>query len=225
MVLHSAALTNTPAIDGMFPVVNSLEIDDVTESENPEKEDDTMDLTVEEIMELLGLSENATKEEVIKAIAEMKDSVKKLKEAEAQPEVVANSVVLGALGLDQSARTEDVVVKIMSLGNGNAEVAQMREDMKKKDAEDAVQLALTAGKITAAQKDWALQYALSDKDGFGRFVEMAPAAVPMEQIAEHQETAEQKAADSRMDVDPVILKNCGLTKEDVEKYGKQRQEG
>ena len=52
MKLHSVALTNTPAIDGMFPIVNSEDIDDFKE------EEDFMEL--KELITLLGLPETAT---------------------------------------------------------------------------------------------------------------------------------------------------------------------
>ena len=60
--LHSVALTNTPAIDGMFPVVNSLTIEDYSEGGT------TMDL--KEIAKALGLPETATEEEIKKAVEE-----------------------------------------------------------------------------------------------------------------------------------------------------------
>lgn len=220
VVLHSAALTNTPAIDGMFPIVNSLEID-VTENEESEnKEDETMNLTVEEILELLGLSKDASKEDVTKAINDMKGAVEKLKEETEKPEVVANSIVLGVLGLGEDAKTEDVVVKIMSLGNGNAEMAQMKEDLKQKEAEESVRLALSEGKLTAAQKDWAMKYALNDPEGFERFVSKAPVVVNMQTMAAQggADTKQEPQKRDSVECDPVILKACGVSKEDVEKY-------
>lgn len=73
--LHSLALTNTPAIDSMFPIINSMEIPDDGESENNEqKKDDSIIEGDKEaydakyalmIKELLGLPEKSTWEEII----------------------------------------------------------------------------------------------------------------------------------------------------------------
>lgn len=201
--LHSVALTNTPAIDGMFPVVNSLTIEDYSEGGT------TMDL--KEIAKALGLPETATEEEVKKAVEEAGKAAQKIKEmeekgegstgegADASAEVVANSTILKLLELDENAKTEDVAASIMALKTGGdkataATVLALKEKIERKEAEEAVQLALKEGKITAAQTDWAREYALKD----------AP--------------ADNTKTD---DVDMAILKNCGISKEDMEKYYKK----
>ena len=55
--LHSLALTNTPAIEGMNPIVNS---------DNFEGGQHSMD--IKKLAELLGLSEDATEEQVVEAL-------------------------------------------------------------------------------------------------------------------------------------------------------------
>ena len=67
--IHSVALTNTPAIDGMFALVNSLDIEDISEGGN------IMDL--KELAKALGLPETATEEEIKKAV---EDAVKAARE-------------------------------------------------------------------------------------------------------------------------------------------------
>lgn len=108
--LHSVALTNTPAIDGMFPVVNSLTIEDYSEGGT------TMDL--KEIAKALGLPETATEEEIKKAVEEAGKAAQKVKEmeekgdgntgegADAPAEVVANSTILKLLELDEKQHHE-----------------------------------------------------------------------------------------------------------------------
>lgn len=76
--LHSLALTNTPAIDSMFPIINSMGIPDDGESENNEqkKEDSIIEDGKESydtkyalmIKELLGLPAKSTWEEIIDAL-------------------------------------------------------------------------------------------------------------------------------------------------------------
>ncbi len=60
-------------------------------------------------------------------------------------------------------------VKLISLGlNGASD-----------KAEKALELALRAGKITPAMKDWALEYAKNDPAGFEVYVANAPKIVPV----------------------------------------------
>ena len=175
--IHSVALTNTPAIDGMFALVNSLDIEDISEGGN------IMDL--KELAKALGLPETATEEEIKKAVEDAAKAAERLKEMEEKKpedkpgeggkpqevaEVVANSTILSMLGLKEGAKTEDVAASIMALKTGTpdtqAELLALKQRMQERDADEEVQKALKAGKITAAQSGWAKSYALKDMDGF-----------------------------------------------------------
>ena len=254
--IHSAALTNTPAIDGMFPLVNSMELE--VEDDSYEG-GDSMDL--KELAKILGLPETASEEEIRKAAADAAGAAEKLKEMkEKEPdgkpgdsasdgkgqaegtgtvanstlfsmtglkadarakgtEMVANSTILSMLGLAADARTEDVAASIMALKAGSvdtqAELLALKQKLQEKDAEEAVEKALKAGKITAAQTEWAKSYALKDMKGFQSFVEKAPAVVPQGKLADR----ESPEGRENLSVDAYILKNLGLTEEDVKKYG------
>lgn len=221
--IHSVALTNTPAIDGMFAVVNSLDIEDIDEGGT------VMDL--KELAKALGLPETATEEEVKKAVEEAAKAAAKEKEdgnrdeggeeAASGMEVVANSTILKLLDLKEDAKTEDVAASIMALKAGGsdvtAEILALKQKMEQREADDAVALALKEGKITAAQADWAKEYALKDMDGFKKFTEKAVAVVPQGRMA----LKDAPAAQSSDDVDMTILKNCGISAEDVKKYGRR----
>lgn len=219
--IHSVALTNTPAIDGMFALVNSDDIADIEEME--EKQMDIKELAV-----ILGLPETATEEEVKKALGAAKAALEANKDDEGNKEgedsgegeavPVANSVVLSLLGLKEDAKTEDVAAAVMALkaGSGNEEIFALKEELKERYAEDMVQLALKEGKITAAQKEWAKSYALKDKEGFKSFIDKAPVVVPQGKME-----LKDAAAKGRQDYDMEIMKNCGTSKEDVEKYYKE----
>ena len=103
--LHSLALTNTPAIEGMNPIVNS---------DNFEGGQHSMD--IKKLAELLGLSEDATEEQVVEALKVCLAENRSLKEAEKQPpeNVVANKAVCELLGLKAGAAAEDVTAKIIT---------------------------------------------------------------------------------------------------------------
>ncbi len=223
--IHSVALTNTPAIDGMFALVNSLDIEDISKGGN------IMDL--KELAKALGLPETATEEEIKKAVEDAAKAAEKLKEMEEKKpedkpgeggkpqevtEVVANSTILSMLGLKEGAKTEDVAASIMALKTGTpdtqAELLALKQRMQERDADEEVQKALKAGKITAAQTGWAKSYALKDMDGFKGFVEKAPVVVPPGKL----ELKDAPAAQGSDEVDVAILKNMGVSMEDVKKY-------
>lgn len=225
VVLHSLALTNTPAINGMFAIVNSA---------NTEPNDNITggkEMDLQKIKELLGLPADAADEAVmVELLKRLGSAEKKEGDADAEPEkdkggaaeLVANSVILGLLGLPDSAKTEDVAGKIMALKAGADSQKQEIEDalnrIRDRDAEDAVMTALKAGKITAAQKEWAKAYALKDRTGFDSFVEKAPVVVPVGKLK--LKDAPKKPAG----VDSLVLKATGMSKEDIEKYADKEDE-
>ncbi len=227
--IHSVALTNTPAIDGMFALVNALDIE-ISEGGNI--------MELKELAKALGLPETATEEEIKKAVEDAVKAAEKLKEmdgkkpgeGEGKPgegeqkpegtEIVANSTILSMLGLKSDARTEDVAASIMTLRAGTldtqAELLALKQRMQERDADEAVEMALKAGKITAAQSDWAKSYALKDMEGFKGFVDKAPVVVPQGRL----NLKDAPAASGADEVDAVILKNLGVSMEDIKKYGK-----
>ena len=137
--------------------------------------------------------------------------------------MVANSVILGLLGLDGNAKTEDVAGKIMALKTGSLnqkkEIEDIIKKMKERDAEDAVLTAMKAGKVTAAQKDWAKAYALKDSEGFAAFVDKAPVIMTMGKLGSI-DSPNKKASE---EVDALILKATGISKEDIEKYADKEE--
>ena len=127
-------------------------------------------------------------------------------------EPVANSIVLSLLGLEANARTEDVAAAVMALkaGGADAEILELKRELKERNADDLVQMALKDGKITAAQKEWAKAYALSDKEGFKSFLDKAPVVVPQGRL-----DLKDAPKSEQMEYDTAILKNCGISEEDV----------
>ena len=213
--LHSVALTNTPAIDGMFSI-----------NKNGIEEEETMDL--KELAKLIGLPETATEDEVKEKLKEMaaanctgKEPVEEPgKESGKEPgkeqceNVVANSTILGLLGLDAGAKTEDVLSKIMSLKSGRPnleeELKALKANLENREADEAVNEAMKSGKITAAQQEWAKTYALKDKEGFKSFIAKAPVVVPNGKIK-----LEDAPRNESEELNLEICKNCGMSEEDI----------
>lgn len=221
--LHSLALTNTPAIEGMTPIVNSLNYDDEGGTIN-------MDI-IKKIAQLLGLGEDATEDQVFEALGKALDDAKALKDAAAvsgggDDKIVANKAVCELLDLKAGAPADEVAAKIMALKGGNLngvnvieELNALKQKNANRDAEDAVTIALKSGKITPAQKDWAKSYALSDSKGFASFVEKAPQVVPMGEI--DLEDTKSLKNDELDEATLIACKQLGVSAEDVEKYGKE----
>ena len=203
VALHSVALTNTPAIDGMFALVNSIDIS------SPDGAEGGNSMELKKIVALLGLPADATEADVEKAIQE-------LKKQEKTEEVVANKTIMDLLELKGDAKTEDVAAKIMEL-KGTADktkdemILELKRRMDERDAEELVTMALKQGKISAAQKAWAKEYALNDAEGFQAFVAKAPAVVPIGKTG----SAGYQKEETDTELDPKILKNLGVSMDDI----------
>ena len=149
-VFHSAALTNTPAITGMFAIINSDVLSIEKEEEEPKME-------LRELIQLLGLEEGTTEEDVLKRIKELVQQTggegqdgqegKSGKEDPAKEgaQLVANKTVLDLLGLPENARTEDVTARIMAFKAGDSvlqqRVAELEKQAASQKAEELVGLA------------------------------------------------------------------------------------
>lgn len=191
MALHSVALTNTPAIDGMRPIVNSTEF---------EGGQDTMDI-LEDLAAMLGMGEDATPEQLLEALKTALAEGKVMKE-QAQPPapevVVANK---------DEATASPLEVEVLALKNKLAD----------RDAEDVVQMALKAGKISPAMKAWGKEYALKDPAGFDAYLKAAPQVVPLGEM-QYLDTA---LKDTAPDDDTLrVCKFLGVTADDIQKHGK-----
>lgn len=213
VVLHSVALTNTPAIDGMFPIINSLEI------EGGENEMDFL----KKLAALLGLAEDTSEEDIMKALQEALGSSKKDdSKKEGDAEVVANKTIMSLLGVSEDAKTEDVAAAIMALKNPTgfvpaSEFAALKTRLDKMDADGIVMKALKDGKISAAQKAWAEEYALKDPSGFAKFVEKAPQVVP---VGELEIDTKSHTSAKQDEMTMAVCKMLGVSSEDLDKYGK-----
>ena len=146
--LHSLALTNTPAIAGMTPIVNSSTF---------QGGETNMNELIKKIAAALGLGEDADEEQILTALSACVEENKALKEAaeggkapgkkpgeDGKPEdqddgIVANKSVCELLGLKAGASTADVAASIMALKGGvDGRVKALEEKLADRDAEEAV---------------------------------------------------------------------------------------
>ena len=183
-------------------------------------------MDMQKLAELLGLGPEAAKEEILDALKAALAEYKSLKEGrQAESETtVANKAVCELLGLKAGAPAEDVTAKIMELKGGTIDgvnvLAELKTQMEQREAEEAVALALKAGKITSAQKEWARSYALDNPVGFASFVEKAPQIVPMGEF----DFGGMKVlkADVPDEATLLVCRQLGVSREDLEQYGKER---
>jgi len=174
--LFNVALTNKPNIDGMVPLINKGIGTGLVPAVITTKE-----ASMKKIFAALGLSEDTTEDQGVIAINALKGK------ADAGTTVVANKAVLTALGLDDSATESAIVGTIMASKQATTvietlttQVNKLTDQLKTKEEGDVVTMvnkAISDGKVTPAQKDWALEYAKKDLEGFKVFVAKAPAVV------------------------------------------------
>jgi phage I-like protein len=197
--LVNAALTNQPAIDGMVPVVNKG-------ATVPPDKSQTKEARMKKLLELLGLKEDATEEQVVEAvtalqamtakvreilvIGEGEDIVPAIQAMKDMATVVAAKEVIEALGLKDGATLSEVTgtITAMKAAGGHTEdlateVATLREKLAVREVRELVEAAMKEGKIAPAQGDWALEYAGRDPEGFKAFAAKAPKVVPTGEAA------------------------------------------
>ena len=170
-------------------------------------------MDLKELAKLLGLPEDATEEQITQALTAALAELKKLKEDGKEPppgseETVENKAVCELLGLKSGAATSDVTAK------------SLEKAAAQRDADEAVTQALKAGKITPAQKKWAVSYALSDPKGFADFAAKAPQVVPMDQIIPDGPDTPAGGID---EATRLVCKQLGINEEDVKKYGMKEE--
>ncbi len=169
MALLNVALTNVPAMKGASPLVakygGGASDQPVQGAHKGSKE---TDLVLEELKGRLGLTSEAS------------ESILWSKAKEFFQEMAR------VLGLEEGATAAQVKGGLETLKAGAAQAEALRkelETLKSRLAEEQtdrmVAEALKQGKISPAQRAWALEYCRQDPEGFRAFVAQAPQVVPV----------------------------------------------
>lgn len=143
---------------------------------------------------------------------------KKIEEPEA-PKVAPE--ILTALGLAADATVEQAAGKILVLSKPAdtvpaAELAALQAKVKEQEIAGAVDKALAEGKLTPAEKEWALGMAKQNLAVFDSFVAQRPKVLPVgDKLPEQKETPASAKLD---DATLAVMKQLGLSKETYEKY-------
>lgn len=208
--LLGGGLTNLPNIIGIVPLTNKSAI------LNPQSAISKEGPKMKKLLAVLGLSETATEDEAVIAVNKIKaDGMS----------IVANRAVLAVLGVQDEATLSEVTGTIMAMKQSHTQVSELtktvgdlRGKISERDANDAIALAINTGKITPAQKEWAVEYAKKDLAGFQVYVNKAPVVVPLDKIVTDDKSA---GAGSGAQLDEVTLQVCkafGNKPEDVKKH-------
>lgn len=215
VLLHSVALTNTPAIDGMKAIINSMK--DIKNIKGVDNMDE-----LKQIAEALELDDTATIDDILKAIGELKASnedlgvsankfqIEKLQEQ-------GNELVEMALKTGQINETQ----KEWALNRCMDDIEGFRvfvESGYKKECNNLIEKALKDGKILPYQKDWALQYALKDYDGFKTFSEESAPVIMYGQALKDNTF---NKGNSHNTGDRKIRDMFKLSDDDIKKYNKE----
>ncbi len=159
--LHSAALTNKPAIVGMAAIVNSGQ--QVAGSRQPEADSESG-----EVQSKAGPSPNPSLEG--RGVGEWEpEAVGEQMESESE----AIGKLCELLGLGEEVEPEKVLAMVVE------RVEQLLLEKKQRAAEGQVAEAMSAGKLTESQRAWAIELAMRDPKSFESWVNLSPVIVPM----------------------------------------------
>jgi phage I-like protein len=175
-VLMHLGLTNVPAIKSLPPLVAKAGCQSLAEGSDPmalgamtakEEENETM----EELKCRVGLQPEADVEELGVRVLKV---FRELAEALALPGDASASQLKGAVaalkaGADQFSAAQE-------------ELQALKERLAGETAAWAVSEALKEGKVTPAQKGWALEYYRRDPKGFKIYVAKAPRLIPTGEV-------------------------------------------
>ena len=162
-LIARAALTNAPALD--LPALASTTIDQRSNGMHPKT-----------VHKALGLAEDATDEDVTKAVVALG---------------ARHAATMSALGLPADADEAAAKAKLETMSTAApaasdfvpraeydrvaGDVKALREAETERAATAAVDKATAAGKIAPGMRDWAMARAKADLEDFERFAEAAPA--------------------------------------------------
>lgn len=214
VALLQVALTNTPAINHLPPLVAK---DSLVVRRTPGEKGDMV--TAGKDDEQMG--------ERGKAVGH--DKIPETETGEAVIQSLSREEMLEALGLPAGASRSETLATIAALKSGTASltslqkmVAKLKAALAERDTGKLVELALKTGKVTPAQREWALEYARRDPEGFQVFLAKAPKIVP---VGERLELARE--TESRPYLSPgqaEINRLMGISEEVYLKYNSEGRE-
>ena len=209
--LKSVALTNSPRINHLKPIIAKL---------NPQpKEEKPM---LEKIRTILKLAADATEEKAVEAVQQI---AAKLAILETAAPVIACKEVLEALGAKSEATAGEIVQIVASLKAPadvtkqlSLEVARLSTELSQLKQEDLVQVALKNGQTSPDElAKWGKELALKNPEQFKLIVLSRPVGsiVPVESL----KLLGDKDPGAADEVQLAINKQMGIDPETFKKFG------
>ncbi|MEW5790027.1 MAG: phage protease [Pseudomonadota bacterium] len=133
----------------------------------------------------------------------------------AAPDADAATLVAHAKSLREAASRQVDPAEWVPMSQHKAvadELARLQAQIAAEKAEAAVREAMSAGKLAPAMKDWALEYAKRDPEGFAAFVEKAPVIVSADAPAAAHSVASN--ADTLTDEERYVCAALGISESD-----------
>ncbi|MDA8254177.1 MAG: phage protease [Betaproteobacteria bacterium] len=162
--MQMAALTNTPALDGMDAVAAlATEFFNRADDAHPPKDPNMKALAV-----LLGLAADASEADINAAIVALK-----AKTAEQETKIAALTTETAALKTQQPDPAKFVPVETVAALQG--QVAALTTRLNDTELEDVVQAALSSGKLLPAMEAWARDLGKSNLAALKTYIDKNPA--------------------------------------------------
>jgi len=193
--LVNVALTNLPRMNGLAPLIAKGR---AQPGDEPTKEGGMLERT----KKILGLAQDATEADVEAAVEAMKKEHGELaafkQGIEALPkegppaggdvQTVIAKAITDALELPEGSSEEKVVssITLLKANPDQAEYAKLAAEVEalrakdvERDAREAVDAAMSAGKLLPAKEEWAMNFAKRDLEGFQSWAKDAPQVIPV----------------------------------------------
>ncbi|EFN3221579.1 phage protease [Escherichia coli] len=229
-LLH-AALTNTPALDGMDAVMlaaASRLASLSTETETTTVDEELLNDLLSSLRWMLNLPVTSTAEDIKNELQKVVDMI-----SNGQGTAAASVSLLALLNQKDeqiaslSASTYDPSkhISLAAFEELQGRYAALAQQSGEAEAGTLIQAALSDGRLLPAQEDWAKDYAGRDINGFKSWLENAPKLVALSQTQTGGKApktpspapAQIKTGDD-VDVDIAICSMMGVDPEDVARY-------
>jgi phage I-like protein len=208
--LINAALTNSPAIDGMEQVLRAAASQFAQQQEH--------DVDPKELRKALGLPEDATDEQVLAACKQRTAKVAELEgqNTELETQLAAATQQTAAAGEPDPAR----YVPIAAFNEMRDSVAALSQQITGDKVESLVTAALNDGRLLPSQKDWATSLGKKDLAALTAYLESASPIAGLRQgqtDGDPNATAAAKGAHGLTPGQLAICKQLGQSPEDYKK--------
>jgi phage I-like protein len=178
---------------------------------------DGKEVVMKKLLKLLGLPDTATEADAVEKVESLKEEVSALRSNVNE--------VFGLLGLKGSEALSEVTGTVMAMKQAALQVEDLRDKLtaveaalRKKGAEEVVAEAMNNGKVTPAQRDWALEYALRDPEGFRVFAAKAARVIHTGEVAGGK-VPDDISHGAAGEVQRQVNRALGISEETFNRYG------